>query len=70
MIFLLFIEKILLNIEPSKITPDFYNNFSDFGGGGWDVPVSPPPSKRLWLAPLHLSRITNYILEYIPRDPG
>ena len=25
-----------------KITPDFYNNSSDFGGGG-KVPASPPP---------------------------
>ena len=34
MIFLLFLEKLLLNIEPWKITPDFYNTFSRFRGGG------------------------------------
>ena len=45
MIFLLFLEKLLLKIEPWKITSDFYNNFSDFGGGGRrNVPVSPPPA--------------------------
>ena len=42
MIFLLFLEKLLLNIEPWKITPDFYNIFSDFGGGG-TFPCSPLP---------------------------
>ena len=46
MIFLLFLEKLLLNIEPWKITPDFYNNFFRFRGGG-DVPVF-PPSRRPW----------------------
>ena len=41
MIFLLFLERLLLNIEPWKITPDFYNNFSLFRGGAF--PCSPPP---------------------------
>ena len=34
------------SIDLWKITPDFYNNFSDFGGG--DVPAFPPPSRRYW----------------------
>ena len=37
--FCLFLEKLLLKIEPSEITSFFYNNFSRFGGG-----VDPPPS--------------------------
>ena len=45
MIFLLFLEKLLLNIEPWKITPDFYNNFFRFRGGGRSR-VPPPPSRR------------------------
>ena len=39
MIFLLFLEKLLLKIEPWKIAPDFYNNFSDFEGGRSRVPL-------------------------------
>ena len=30
------------SIYPWQITPDFYNNFPDFGGG--DIPASPPPT--------------------------
>ena len=45
MIFLLFLEKLLLKIKPSKITSDFYNNFFLFRGGY--VPVF-PPSRRPW----------------------
>ena len=30
------------NIDLLMITPDFYNNFSGFGGGG-NVPAFPPP---------------------------
>ena len=29
-----------------KITPDFYNNFSDFGGGAFRRPA---PSRRYWI---------------------
>ena len=50
MIFLLFLEKLLLKIEPLKIATDFYKNFSYFGGGG--VPLPPPPCRRLWNIPL------------------
>ena len=39
------LEKLLLKIEPSEITPFFYNNSFDFGGG--DVPCV-PPWRRLW----------------------
>ena len=37
--FILFFENVLLKIEPSEITPVFYNNFFGFGGGG----ISPFP---------------------------
>ena len=46
MIFLLFLEKVLLKIEPWKITPDFYNNFFRISGGG-TFPCSPPPFQAL-----------------------
>ena len=36
-----FFENLLLKIEPSEITPVFYNNFFGFGGGG-NFPPSPP----------------------------
>ena len=35
-------------IYPWKIAPDFYNKFSDGGGGLSGIP-SPPPSGRYWL---------------------
>ena len=38
--FYLFLEKLLLKIEPSDITPLFYNNFFGVGGGG-DFPPFP-----------------------------
>ena len=41
-ILFLFFQNFLLKIEPSEITPFFYNNFFGFGGGGF------PP----WLRPL------------------
>ena len=58
MIFLLFLEKWLLKIEPWKITPDFYNNFFRFRGvGGGDVPVSPPlPGAYVHYLRVHLER--------------
>ena len=37
--FYLFLEKLLLKIEPSEIISFFYNNFFNFGG---DVPCVPP----------------------------
>ena len=37
--FILFFENLLLKIEPSEITPVFYNIFSVSGGGGF--PPSP-----------------------------
>ena len=41
--FILFFENLLLKIEPSEITPVFYNNFFGFGGG-----ISPfPPGYAL-----------------------
>ena len=40
--FYLFLEKLLLKIEPSEITSFFYNNFFQFFGGGGDVPCVPP----------------------------
>ena len=55
MIFLLFLEKLLLNIDPWKITPDFYNIFFRFRGGG-NVPMT-PPSTRLLKA---ISLVTNF----------
>ena len=36
------------SIDLWKITPDFYNNFSDFGGRGRSG--VPPPSRRYWLS--------------------
>ena len=39
-IFILFFENLLLNIEPSEITPVFYNIFRFRGGG--DFPLPPP----------------------------
>ena len=45
MIFLLNLEKLLLYIEPWKVTSD-YNNIFPISGGG-DFPVSPPPSRPL-----------------------
>ena len=39
---ILYLEKLFLNIERWKITPDFSNIFSDFGGRG-NVPSSPLP---------------------------
>ena len=46
--FLFFLlENLLLKIEPSEITPFFYNNFFGFGGGG----VPPSPWLRLCLQP-------------------
>ena len=38
----------LLKIEPSEITPFFYNNFFDFGGGGGGNVPCVPPWRRLW----------------------
>ena len=35
----IFLENLLLKIEPSEITPFFFNNFFGFGGGG----EFPPP---------------------------
>ena len=35
------------NLDLWKITPDFYNNFSDFGGGS--PPPSPPAYATDWL---------------------
>ena len=40
MIFLLFLEMLLLKIESWKMTSDFSKNFSDFGGST----RVPPPS--------------------------
>ena len=40
--FYLFLEKLLLKIEPSEMTSFFYNKFFNFGGGG-NVPCVPPP---------------------------
>ena len=39
--FILFFENLLLKIEPSEITPVFYNNFFGFGGGGNFPPFLP-----------------------------
>ena len=39
--FKLFLEKLLLKIEPSEMTSFFYNNFFPFRGGG-NVPYVPP----------------------------
>ena len=42
----IFRKNLLLKIEPSEITPVFYNNFFGFGGGG----ISPlPPWLRPWV---------------------
>ena len=41
LIFLYFWEKLLLKIEPSEITPFFYNNFFRFGGEGFEPPNHP-----------------------------
>ena len=38
--FILFFENLLLKIEPSEITPVFYNSFFRFRGG--DFPPFPP----------------------------
>ena len=43
---ILFFENLLLKIEPSEITPFFYNKFFRFRGGGF------PPSP--WLRPWKL----------------
>ena len=67
MIFLLFLEKLLLKLEPWKIRADFYNIFSDFGGWG-DVPVFPPPGAHvhllLFLQSRHYNRIYKSIFLY------
>ena len=39
--FRLFLERLMLKIEPSEITSFFYNNFFQFRG--WNVPGVPPP---------------------------
>ena len=49
--FILFFENLLLKIEPSEITPVFYNNSFGFGGG--EFPPFPP-----WLRPCRLLYIT------------
>ena len=47
--FLLYLENLLLKIEPSKITPFFYNNLFGFGrGGGFSPPPPPPPHKSAY----------------------
>ena len=47
--FIFIFENLLLKIEPSEITPLFYNNFFGFGGGGFPPfpPGSPLPYIRL-----------------------
>ena len=45
--FFLFLEKLLLKIEPSEITSFFYNNFFQFGGGG-NVPCVPPAGATVY----------------------
>ena len=49
-IFIYFREKLLLKIEPSEITPFFYNNFFRLGGG-W-TPPNPPAYATLYKYPL------------------
>ena len=44
--FKLFLEKLLLKIEPSEITSFFYKNFFNFGGGTF--PVFLPLATPLW----------------------
>ena len=43
---ILFFENLLLKIEPSEITPFFYNNLFRFRGGG--IPPFPPGYALVW----------------------
>ena len=48
------LENLLLKIEPSEITPFFYNNFFGFGGGVGNFPLPPgyalgPPLVSIWV---------------------
>ena len=52
-ILLWFLENLLLKIEPSEITPFFYNNFFGFGGGGG----FPPPPKSAYGSHASLAEI-------------
>ena len=57
---ILFFENLLLKIEPSEITPVFYNNFFGFGGGGF------PPSP--WLLPWSKGLSPNGVYMKMLRD--
>ena len=47
--FYLFLEKLLLKIEPSEITSFFYNNFFNFGGGrSLCFPLAAPMIGEFW----------------------
>ena len=54
--FKLFLEMLMLKIEPSEITSFFYNNFFQFRG--WNVPGVPPPGYATD------SELTCYLLPY------
>ena len=58
----MFLEKLLLKIEPSEITSFFYNFFNLWGGPSLCSPPVPPPNPMwpMWPYSLHFSWICTF----------
>ena len=62
-ILLWFLENLLLKIEPSEITPFFYNNFFGFEGGG-DFPPPMISHYKLQIWSLIVAKLSRLIINY------